>query len=75
MVQAGILTAPEGPVTEQPSVTCPVKPPLGVTVTGTWMDPPRHPITKELPESENEALLLPDTVISRVAFTCVPAVL
>ena len=74
IVQAGMLVAPDGPVTEQVSATFPVKPPLGVTLMGTWIDPPRHPIVKELPESEKEGPL-PDTVISRVAYTWVPAVL
>jgi hypothetical protein len=75
MVQAGILTAPEGGLTEQASATFPVKPLLGVTLMGTWIAPPRHPMTNELPESKKEPLPLPDTVILRVAFTCVPAVL
>ena len=73
IVQAGMLVAPDGPVTEQVSATFPVKPPLGVTLMGTWMTPPRHPITNELPESEKEALPLLDTVISRARYTCVPA--
>ena len=72
-VHAGTLVAPDGPVTEQVSATFPVKPPLGVTLTGTWIDPPRHPIVKELPDSEKEALPLLDTVISRARYTCVPA--
>lgn len=68
-VQAGMLTAPEGPETEQASATFPVKPPLDVTVMGTWSAPPRHVIVNELPESEKEPPPLPDTVISRVAVT------
>src|SRR5579863_10533953 len=59
MVQAGMLTSPEAPVTEQLNATLPVKPPLGVTVMGTWITPPRHPITKEFPLSENEGVLVP----------------
>jgi len=56
-VQVGILVAPVGPVTTQVSGTFPVKPPLGVTVIGTWIDPPRQPIVNELPDSEKEAVL------------------
>ena len=69
MVQAGILTAPDGALTEQASAIVPVNPPLGVTLTGTWIEPPRHPITNGLPESEKEALPLATTVILRVAYT------
>ena len=53
-VQVGMLTAPDGAMTEQVSGTVPVNPPLGVTVMGTWMDPPRQVIVKLLPESEKD---------------------
>jgi len=61
-VHVGMLTAPAGvPFTVQLMVTVPVKPPLGVTVMGTWITPPRHPITNKLPDNENEELLAPIT--------------
>lgn len=53
-VQVGMLTAPDGPVTAQVSGTFPVNPPLGVKVTGTWMDPPRQPMVNELPLIAND---------------------
>ena len=60
-VHVGILTAPNGPVTEQVNGTFPVNPPLGVTVTGTWTDPPRHAIVNGLPDKVNELVVDPMT--------------
>jgi len=73
-VQVGILTAPVGPATAQVSGTFAVNPPLGVTVTGTWIDPPRQPIVNELPVIENDAPLDPMTYAA-LAVRLVPKVL
>jgi len=45
-----MLTAPDGAATEQVRGTSPVNPPLGVTVIGTWMDPPRQVMVNVLPD-------------------------
>ena len=60
-VQVGRLTAPDGPVTEQVNGTFPVNPPLGVTVIGTWTDPPRHVIVNGLPDKVKELVVDPMT--------------
>ena len=60
-VHVGRLTAPDGPVTEQVNGTFPVNPPLGVTVIGTWRDPPRHVIVNGFPDNAKELALDPMT--------------
>ena len=72
-VQVGRPTAPDGPVTEQVNGTFPVNPPLGVTVTGTWTDPPRHVIVNGLPDNVKDLVLDP-TTYAALETTLVPNV-
>ena len=77
-VHVGRLTAPEGPVTEQVNGTFPVNPPLGVTVTGKWRDPPRHVIANALPDKLKDRVADPmryaaleTTLVPKVGLTAI----
>jgi hypothetical protein len=71
-VHVGILIAPAGPVTEQVSGTLPVNPPLGVTLTGSWRDPPRQVIVNEFPASVNKGPTLDPMTYAELDTTLVP---
>ena len=58
-VHVGILTAPDGPITEQANGTFPMNPPLGVTTTGTWIEPPRQVIVNGLPDNVKDFVAVP----------------
>jgi hypothetical protein len=73
-VQVGILTAPDGAETEHVNGTSPVNPPLGVTVIGTWIDPPRHVIVNVLPDKLKDFVLVDPMTYDVLDTTLVPKV-